>query len=383
MIEPTPRRDAPLTLEGVPRTQRLRIHAGQVLGLLFLTGPAADLARSWDGARSAAVALLLAAFIALYLALLPPVPALATRGPRAIASAVAGLIVIEGAILALGAPSSFATLSVYVAAAAGFALPARAAMAVIAGMAAALGVGMRLTDFSDSAIAAFVLTTLAIGAMMLALANALRTNRDLRVARQELAELAVAEERLRIARDLHDLLGHNLSVIALKGELAERLVDRDPEGAKRELADVQQVTRRALADVRGAVQGYRRMALPDAVGGARAVLAAAGVDVRFQGPDVDLPADVESVLAWAVREAATNIVRHSDARSCAITLLAADGRVALEVADDGSSPAAGRETGSGLTGLAERAAQLHGTLQAGPRAGGGFQLCVSLPLVTA
>jgi two-component system, NarL family, sensor histidine kinase DesK len=204
-------------------------------------------------------------------------------------------------------------------------------------------------------------------------------NTELMEARDELARNAVAEERLRFARDLHDLLGHTLSLIALKSELAAKLLPGDPARARDEITEVQQVTRQALTEVREAVHGYRRLAFADALDGARAALSAAGIDCRVETSAPDLPGDVESVLAWAVREAATNVVRHSGARACAITLSGDDRAVELRVDDDGAGAVNGAAGGTGLAGLAERARPLHGTLEAGARPGGGFRLRLTLP----
>src|SRR5262249_24591035 len=146
------------------------------------------------------------------------------------------------------------------------------------------------------AIAATVLTIVAIGILMTAFGRIARANRELRTTRQELARMAVAEERLRIARDLHDLLGHSLSVIALKSELAGKLVKRDPARAAAELEDIQSVTRTALGEVREAVEGYRRLGLAETLESARSALAAAGIDCDLTDTDATFPADVDAVL---------------------------------------------------------------------------------------
>jgi two-component system sensor histidine kinase DesK len=195
--------------------------------------------------------------------------------------------------------------------------------------------------------------------------------------------MAVAEERLRIAGDLHDLLGHTLSVITLKSELAGRMVESDPPRAEAELEDIQRVSRQALAEVREAVQGYRRMAIADALDGARAALATAGIACRVENSIDGLDADVEDVLAWTVREATTNVLRHSRARECAITLTRGPGGVVLRVDDDGAAVAGAPEASAGLAGIAQRADRLHGSLEAGPRPGGGFGLRLVLPLRSA
>jgi two-component system, NarL family, sensor histidine kinase DesK len=362
----------------IPR--RVRVRLGQSLGLLFLIGPLVDLLRSEDSAaQTAAILVVFAAFVALYLALLPPAGWLVRRGPRALVAGLALLAASAGLTLLLGAPGSFSALFVYVAVASGLLLPVRPAAVVIGVTALGVGIGLTVAGASSSTVASLMLTIVAIGAMMAAFARKIQANRELEAAREELARLAVSEERLRIARDLHDLLGHTLSVVALKSELAARLVDRDPARARGELEEVQEVTRHALAEVREAVHGYRRLALADAVDGARTALTAAGIDCRVEGRAGTLPDEVEDVLAWAVREATTNVVRHSDARTCSIRLQSTDGGVELEVADDGSARSTG-EGGTGLRGVAERAEKLRGTLEVGARRAGGFRVKLTVPL---
>jgi two-component system sensor histidine kinase DesK len=361
----------------------VRARVGPLLGLLFLIGPLSDLAdESASAARVAAICVALAAFVAIYLALLPPVRPLARRGPRACELALALLAVLAGLTLALGAPGSFASLYVYVVAVAGILLPPRAAAVAIVGAAVAVGGGLAVTGSDSSTVAAYVLTILAVGATMAALGSSTRANRRLREAQGQLARLAVAEERLRISRDLHDLLGHNLSVIALKSELAAKLAETDPQRARAELADVQRVTRQALTEVRDAVQGYRRLAFADALDGASAALSAAGIDCRIESSAADLPAEVDDLLAWTVREAATNVVRHSDADACAITVSTEPESVTLQIEDDGRALPGDGEAGSGLRGLEERARRLDGTLEAGARPEGGFRLRLTVPLAS-
>jgi two-component system sensor histidine kinase DesK len=370
-------------LDRLGRDRRfVRSRLGPSVGLLFLIGPISDLDQVGPD-RRAAILVVLALFVALYLALLPPVKPLLRLGWQGIVGGLALLAVLAGAVLALGAPQSFVALYVYFVAAAGMLLPTRAAVVVIPATALAVGIGLIATGASSSTVAATTLTILAIGAMLASLGHNARMVRELREAREELANLAVTEERLRIARDLHDLLGHSLSIVALKSELAHRLVYDDPDRARAELEDVQRVTRQSLAEVREAVQGYRRLAFDEAVDGARTALSAAGIDFRVEGSADDLPDEVESVLAWAVREATTNVVRHSGARSCAVTLAATDDAVALQVDDDGAPELSGSSNGAGLAGLAERARRLDGTLEAGARPGGGFRLRLSVPLRAA
>jgi two-component system, NarL family, sensor histidine kinase DesK len=362
---------------------RLRGRLGVLLGLLFLAGPISDLLDESYGAAHLAVLLLgTAAFVAVYCSLLPPSRWLVRRGDRGILVALASLPVIAVALLLGGAPQSYVALFVYFVAAVGMLLPARVALAVIAVTALSIGIVGAARGVGGGALAATVLTVVSIGVLMSAFGRIARANRELRATREELARLAVSEERLRIARDLHDLLGHSLSVIALKSELAGKLFERDPAGAAKELDDIQSVTRRALAEVREAVQNYRRRDLADEVDRARAALEAAAIDCDLDGADLSLPEEVDAVLAWAVREGTTNVIRHSGARHCAIRIDTNGERVAVEIRDDGAAVSANGR-GSGLSGLRERAQRLGGELDAAARPEGGFLLRLTVPLAGA
>jgi two-component system sensor histidine kinase DesK len=202
-------------------------------------------------------------------------------------------------------------------------------------------------------------------------------NAELVEAREELARNAVAEERVRFARDLHDLLGHSLSLIALKSELAGRLAERDPARARQEMADVEAAARRALAEVRDAVSGYRQVSLAQALAEARSALSAAGITLRAPLADRSLPGPVDAVLGWVVREATTNVLRHSGARSVTVELASGADGVTLTVTDDGRGGDGPR--GTGLAGLAERVEALGGRLDAGPVDGRGFRLAAAVP----
>ncbi len=367
-----------------PLMHAIRIRIGVAIGLLFLIGPIADLLGNPRGSvRTTAILLGTGVFVLIYGLLLPASPLLRRLGRAELLGPLAALAVLAIAVLAIGAPESFTALFVYVVAAAGMRLPPRAAVVAIAAVTVGVIGGLLVADASASTIATFAIVLVAIGSMMAAFARKIVTNQELHLAREELAVLAVSEERLRIARDLHDLLGHSLSVIALKSELAGRLIEQEPARAAREIDDIQAVTRQALAEVREAVQGYRRQGLADALEGAEAALAAAGIACDLDRPPLALPADVESVLAWAVREGTTNVVRHSDAKHCSIRVRAGHDAAAVEVDDNGSAAELAVAGGSGLTGLAERAERLHGTLEAGARPGGGFRLRLSVPLQRA
>jgi two-component system sensor histidine kinase DesK len=190
------------------------------------------------------------------------------------------------------------------------------------------------------------------------------------------AQLAVAEERLRFARDLHDVMGRNLSAISVKSQLAEQLVRRGrPEGAD-EVAAIGALAASSLAEVREVVRGYRAVDLGSELAGARSVLRAAGIDCVVTGEDADVPAQVQVVLGWAVREAVTNVLRHGSGGSCTIDVVTSHGEVVLTVANG-----VGGEVGawgSGLTGLAERLTAAGGRLTAAVR-GDRFVLSAGVP----
>lgn len=251
-----------------------------------------------------------------------------------------------------------------------------AAITVVAGVSVSIAAG------DPSAGVPIGITVGAISLTLSALSALSRTNRELQAARRDLADLAVAEERNRIARDLHDTLGHSLSVIALKSELARRLLPDDPARAAAEMADVEQVSREALSSVRETVSGYRQPSLAIELAGARAALTAAGISAEVEPAPEGLPAAVDAVLGWAVREGVTNVLRHSEATSARIRVLTEASSHAVEVIDDGQGvpeAASAGGAGVGLAGLRERATQLGGSVEAGPLPERGFRLLVAVP----
>lgn len=196
---------------------------------------------------------------------------------------------------------------------------------------------------------------------------------QLAAARQDFAELAVQEERNRFARDLHDILGHSLTVITVKAELAGRLIAANPERAATEVADVEQLARAALADVRAAVAGYRELSLAGELVSARAALQAAGIKAELPTVVDEVPEENRELFAWVVREGVTNVVRHSGAKRCTIRL----GARQIEVLDDGKGPTpGGGASGHGLMGLRERANQVGASVTVGTAPDGGFRLAV-------
>ncbi|MGW5635567.1 sensor histidine kinase [Streptomyces sp. NPDC003832] len=212
---------------------------------------------------------------------------------------------------------------------------AGAAVTVLAGVVCVLRDGWGGLD-TVYATAVSAMVTAAI----LSLSDAVR---ELRAAREELARRAVEEERLRFSRDLHDLLGHTLSVIVVKSEAARRLAPRDVDAAVLQITDIESVGRQALTEIREAVTGYRAGGLATELDRARSALTAAGITVTLDRPDLPLPPRTEALLGWVVREATTNVLRHSGAHHCAITLSRDTESVRLRVSDDGhgGGPASG------------------------------------------
>ncbi|MFC5851686.1 sensor histidine kinase [Streptomyces chlorus] len=203
---------------------------------------------------------------------------------------------------------------------------------------------------------------------------------ELDEARETRTRLAVAEERLRFGRDLHDVMGRNLAVIALKSELAVQLAQRERPEAVTQMVEVQRLAHETQREVREVVRGYREADLSSELAGAKGVLTAAGIDCTVNGPAVGLPAQVQSALGWVVREAATNVLRHGDARRCAVDVRVLEGRAVLTVENDGAPDGAGGPgRGSGLIGLRERLAEIGGTLRAGPAGDGRFVLTAEVP----
>ncbi|WP_329248001.1 sensor histidine kinase [Actinoallomurus sp. NBC_01490] len=235
---------------------------------------------------------------------------------------------------------------------------------------------------SGGTLALLTFETLTIGLMMMAFRASRMLVVQLREARGEVARLAANEERLRIARDLHDLLGHTLSLIVLKSEVATRLAERDLDRSVAEIHDIETVARQALADVREAISGYRQRNLTDELENARSVLAADDVELTIKAAGTPLPDPVDGLFGWAVREGVTNIVRHAHAHTATISVRRQDATAVLEIVDDGAGEAATGETpaGNGLRGLSERVTASGGTVDAGPRPDGGFRLTVRAPL---
>ncbi|CAM5417530.1 sensor histidine kinase [Streptomyces abikoensis] len=290
------------------------------------------------------------------------------------------LLVLLATVLTLTLGGAWLVLFVYTCVATGAVLPtklSRALIPLVTGVLAGLGA---LTPGALEYLPQLAIPALLGGFAMIGVRQMALTTRALREARATVAHLAANEERLRLARDLHDLLGHSLSLITLKSELAGRMLPGKPEQAARQVADIERVSRQALVDVREAVSGFRRPTLEAELAGARTALAAAGIaaDVsRAAASHPGLAPDEEGALAWALREAVTNVVRHSGARRCEIALTEEGDELCLTVLDDGRGP--GGAHGNGLTGLSERLALADGRLETGPGPRRGFRLRAFVP----
>jgi two-component system sensor histidine kinase DesK len=221
-----------------------------------------------------------------------------------------------------------------------------------------------------------LLIALVVGGTNMVFAEQKRGAQKLGLANEEIAHLAKVAERERIARDLHDVLGHTLSVVVLKSELAGRLFDRDPQRARTEMKEVEQIARKALGEVRQAIRGYRAEGLVAEIDRAQKTLEAAGVTLECSVKPPSLRATEETVLSLIVREAVTNIVRHAQASRCRLDFAKNESGTSLTVEDDGRGGI--RQEGSGLRGMRERVESLGGRLKID--SGQGTRLVVEIPL---
>lgn len=308
------------------------------------------------------------------------------------AGAVLGIVVmIALGLLAAPSNSGSSVLMVYAAATAGYIRPRRLAFSLItAAFLAVVVAGLISTVPREFVLFAFVPAAMFV--LILGMANFYEkergeTNARLRMAHDEIARLATVAERERIARDLHDLLGHTLSTITLKSELAARTVQRDPVRAEGEMRDVERISREALGQVRAAVRGYRSGGLEGEVTNVRLALEAAQIDYDYYYEPLDLPPSIEGVAALALREGITNVVRHAHARACQVTVKRVRDDVVLTIEDDGvwrpPEHAESRPTTGGLAIMRSRVEALGGSLdlrRTGPGDNARTRLQVTLPL---
>ncbi|MER5420038.1 sensor histidine kinase [Streptosporangium roseum] len=335
--------------------------------LLLAYPPARDLAEGLVR-QAGPAALCLAAFVVLYTLSV----ALSFRDRhRAAAAALAALVAVTFLLLTRFAEGWF-HLATLMTIACGAVVRGRAVYAVLTALTAALVLLMWRAGAGGEDIS-MTLWGAAVGGLVVSIVMKLFSMiAELRRTREELAHAAVAEERLRFSRDLHDLLGHTLSVMVVKAEAVRRLAPRDAEAAARQAADIETAGRQALREVRATVTGYRGRGLAAELASARTALAEAGIAATVSVPESGMAPEADALLGWAVREGVTNVIRHSGARACEIRL---DGAI-LEIHDDGRGPG-GSGNGNGLRGLAERAVALGGTLETS--AADGFLLRVTIP----
>ncbi|MFF7185404.1 sensor histidine kinase [Streptomyces sp. NPDC008222] len=379
----TVRAERTIPLGQPPRTGRdllLRKLLWIGVWLVFLSAPVHDLASGSHGTAGTVGGWLgLAVFVGAYLTLV--FRNMGTPLPRRLVVVLVVFLGLLATLMCLTRGWHWLGLYCYVSVACGATLPLRAAYWAIPGTAGLmLLVGLRVGEQEAQDL---VILVLLIGFAMTGVVQLVRTTIELRKARATVAQLAANEERLRLARDLHDLLGHSLSLITLKSELAGRMLPDHPDKAAQQVADIERVSRQALVDVREAVTGYRRPRLAAELAGAQVALTAATVvaDVPAEADLTGVPEESESALAWALREAVTNVVRHSGASRCTVEVLrrqTLDGpMLELSVEDDGSG-GSGNGPGNGLTGLTERLEKVGGTLRAG-REKHGFRLVARVP----
>lgn len=288
---------------------------------------------------------------------------------------VAGMAVLGFAFMPLNTGAT--TYVVYSAALIAFVVPPRVAVIYLGVLAAATFlVAFAYSEPARSFVRFPTLVMIAlIGGGNLLYAEHVRRNALLWRAQEEVEEMGAVAERERISRDLHDLLGHTLSVIALKSELASKLSSTDPARAAEEIREVERVSRDALSEVRAAVEGFRSRGFTGELRNAARTLESAGVRLEAEGSTAKMSPRQEGVMALALREAVTNIVRHARAATCRVALRESDGRLVLTIQDDGVGGA--RPEGHGLIGMRERAAALGGTVTVDGM--NGTRVTVALP----
>jgi two-component system, NarL family, sensor histidine kinase DesK len=360
----------------------------------------------------------LIAFSAVFVATFAAVRFLRLRENRVLSRRIGvAAMVAQATFVAIGyfiIGSSASLLLIYVAVMAVFLLPTRAGWAMVAAcIAASVIVPWQVHGWTVDGSLAFQIFVSALAAW--GVGQVIQRNAQLVAARNEITRLALADQRNQFGRDLHDILGHSLTVVAVKAELAGRLASLNPQRAETEIADVERIARQALADVRAAAAGYREITLAGELASAQTALAAAGIEADLPDQEMcQIPRLQQELFGWAVREGVTNVVRHSGAARCRIRVSPSE----VEISDDGCGPPApagasldggsharedspasesggcggwvpddlqrlgsgcGATSGHGLSGLRERAAGAGATLSVGRSATGGFALRVRLP----
>ncbi|MEE4543713.1 sensor histidine kinase [Streptomyces sp. V4-01] len=350
--------------------------------LLMAVGPASDIvqgevAHPWPAAAG------LALFCVLYVATVRAAFS-KKRGAGALPFRLLCVLAVTTLALAVGYGGNFMLLFVLVSLCVGSVSRSRQHLGLmLTPLSAAAGTIASLHHEGFWATASLAYGTFLSGLVVSVIITLFHAVAQLKATRQELARSAVAQERMRFSRDLHDLLGHTMSVIVVKSEAARRLAPRDLDAALAQVADIESVGRQALTEIREAVTGYREGSLSTELDRARSALTASDIDVVVQESGPPLSPQAEALLGWVVREGVTNVVRHSGATRAVIELSTGGGRAHLAITDNGGGPAAvaaveGR-AGTGLRGLTERLAAAGGSLASGPAPAGGFHVTATLP----
>lgn len=354
-----------------------RARFGRLLGagiwLFFLGNPLGELLKNDNLTERYAGVVALVVFVPVYLHGLSRIPHFHMKQQYALAWTYIAVLLACFAVIVPGAGDQSMTCLVFIAALAMAILPTWQAFTVVG----VLFVAITYADFGIDGWSAHGnnFAVLLAAAAVFSFRLAWQRQAKLMLAERDLSELAVEEERARIARDLHDILGHSLTVISVKAELAERLLDTDLEKARAELGDLQRLSRDALADVRSTAQGIRGISLPGEIASARIALESAGIQPQLPTVADEVPSRWRELFAWALREGVTNVIRHSEATTCEVAMDADS----ISVIDDGRGPQPG-EGGNGLNGLRQRARLAGATVTTGPGPGDrGFSLTVSVP----
>lgn len=307
--------------------------------LAFLAYPIGDiLSGRHSNGWLAAAWLALVAFSALYLRTMWLGLGPAMERPRRFPGAWLAALVLFTFVVVGAFGGAWGGMLIYLGVATGVSLAAGPALVLLVAIAAAtVGLGLA-SGVSSSNIAFDTFLTSALGVSMLGMRRMLQVIVELREARDEVARLTALEQRTRFARDLHDVLGHNLSAIALKSQVARRTMTTDPAAARAAVDDLEGIARQSLHDVRELVSGYRQRSLEDELAAADELLGAAGVARRVERPETLPSGPAADLLAWAVREGTTNVLRHSRAGHCRITVRSEPGEASLEIVDDGTGP---------------------------------------------